>query len=233
MSPQTQFVVPTRAITVHSRGEFGWTLPGEGQEAPWPLVGQTDLRDYRQWANYLGFFVSNQDAPFIGAYNPTADLGIIRLVTPGTTSGSSKLFAFGRDFPDRSYTDDNSQYFEIWGGANATFWPEDDILVPTGQTLSWQESWWPVTGLGGITQVTDRVAIYLRQIGGSYTLSALMSQPTQGSVQISARGVPLFAKTFSADPARPAHWNFSALNKPVKIQFLDNNGTRLLTYLID
>jgi hypothetical protein len=230
MSSQTQFVVPARTITIHSRGEFGWTVPGERLEAPWPLVGQTDLRDYRQWANYLGFFVSNQAAPFIGAYNPAANLGIIRLVAPGTASGSGKLFAFGRDFPDRSYTDDDSQYFEIWGGANASFWPEDDIVVPAGQTLSWEESWWPVARLGGITQATGRVAIYLSQIGDSYTLSALMSQPTQGKLQVSARGVPLFSKTFSADPATLLHWNFSAANEPINIQFLDNNETKLLAY---
>ncbi|MFN8459609.1 MAG: DUF5107 domain-containing protein, partial [Anaerolineae bacterium] len=79
MSPQTQFIVPSDKIIVHSRGEPGWTIPGERQESAWPLAGQTDLRQYSQWANYLGFFVPNMKAPFIGAYNPETDVGVARL----------------------------------------------------------------------------------------------------------------------------------------------------------
>ncbi len=233
MSAQTQFVVSADTITVHSRGESGWSVPGELEQAPWPQVGPTDLRDYSQWANYLGFFVPNQNLPFIGAYNPATNLGIVRLAAPDATSGSGKLFAFGLNFPDRSYTDDDSQYFEIWGGANAGFWPKDDISVAVGQTLGWEEIWWPLAQLGGVTWTTDRVAIYLSQTGDTYTLSTLVSRPTQGTLRVSTGDVSLLTQSFSADPAAVLQWNFAAADETTNIRFVDNNGTVLLEYQAD
>ncbi|MEW5956908.1 MAG: DUF5107 domain-containing protein, partial [Chloroflexota bacterium] len=100
MSPNTQFIVPAAEVVVHSRGEEGWAIPAARQTAPWPNIGPLDLSDYRQWANYLGFFVPYLKAPFMGAYNPQADLGVARLVEPGVVPGN-KLFAFGSNFPDR------------------------------------------------------------------------------------------------------------------------------------
>jgi hypothetical protein len=219
MSPKTRFIVPHDTITVHSRGESGWTMPGSRQPAAWPQVGETDLSDYSQWANYLGFFVPNRETPFVGAYNPTTNLGIVRL--PATSAGSSKVFAFGLDFPDRSYTDDNSQYFEIWGGANAGFWPDDDIVVPVGGRLGWQESWWPLPRLGGLTWATDRAAIYLDQNGEGYTLTALVSRPTQGVIQVWSGEDLVLNQAFSANPATLLRWDFADAG-PIHIQITDD-----------
>jgi len=227
MSPETRFIIPNDTITVHSRGESGWEVPGDRESAAWPEVASTNLSDYSQWANYLGFFVPNQETPFMGAHNPATHLGIVRL--PGDSAGSGKLFAFGSDFPDRSYTDDNSQYFEIWGGANAGFWPEHDIAVPVGGTLGWQESWWPLPHLEGLTWATEHAAIYLHQMDNTYRLSALLSYPAQGTLQVSTGTNSLLTETFSTDPATVLQWDFNA-DLPVRIQFIDDTGETLLTY---
>jgi hypothetical protein len=231
MSPNTQFIVPTDKITVHSRGENGWDVPGELEESSWPRVGKTDLSDYGQWANYLGFFVPNMEAPFMGAYNPDTNLGVVRLVEPSTVPGN-KLFAFGPAFPDRSYTDDDSQYFEIWGGANTGFWPEDDISVPAGGTLQWQESWWPLAELGGITWANEHAAIHLRQSSDTYHLSLLVSRPQQGKLIVSAGETTILTESFSADPAIPLQLDFAISDTPVRVQIIDGNVT-LLDYCTD
>jgi len=233
MSPQTQFIVPADAVTVHSRGGAGWDLPNARQQAPWPRIDQTDLSDYSQWADYLGFFVSNRQALFIGAHNPETDLGIVRLPLGGPASGSSKLFAFGQTFPDRSYTDDGSQYFEIWGGANAGFWPENDIMVPAGQTLGWQESWWPLAGLGGLTWATESAAIYLEQSAEGESLRALVSRPTGGVVTVRSGDTPLLSEVFWAEPASLLRWHIGpASQAPLEIEITDNNGLVLLHHQI-
>ncbi len=229
MSLDTQFIVPVNRITVHSRGEAGWTVPGAHQEAPWPLVGETDLRNYRQWANYLGFFIPNMEAPFIGAYNPETNLGIVRLIEPGAVPGN-KLFAFGRAFPDRSYTDNGSQYFEIWGGANTGFWPEDDVPVPGGGKLQWQEHWWPLAGLGGITWANQRAAIYVNRSNNTYELSTLVSRSRQVTLTVLAGETPIFTESFAANPARPWQGQFPVSDKPIRIQLMDDSGTSLLNY---
>lgn len=227
MSPDTQFVVPTGVITIHSRGELGWSLPDAGRRAAWPLVGQTDLRDYRQWANYLGFFVANTDAPFMGAFNAATKLGVVRLPESGR---AGKLFAFSAGFPDRSYTDDDSQYFELWGGANNGFWPEDDIPVAPGQSLGWTELWWPLAGLPGLTWATEHVAIALEQNKSTATLSALVARPVTGQVRVTAAGALILNERFSANPARPLSWPLAAGAGPLTIEFTDANGGVLLTY---
>jgi hypothetical protein len=225
MSPQTQFVAPADKVIVHSRGEPGWTVPGERQESPWPVAGATDLRDYSQWANYLGFFVPDMAAPFIGAYNPDTDVGVARLIRPGQVPGT-KLFAFGSTFPDKSYTDDGSQYFELWGGANRGFWPEDDVTVPPGGVVEWRERWWPLAGLGGLTWANEHAAIHL----GQTSVSLLVSRPIGGTITVLAGETAILSQSFTADPATPLRWNFAAAPEPVRVQLADEAGTILLDY---
>jgi hypothetical protein len=231
MSPRTRFVVPTEVITIHSRGGAGWSLPEGGQHATWPQVGEIDLQDYNQWADYLGFFVANQEAAFIGAYNSATQLGIVRLAEAGPASGSGKLFAFGQNFPDRSYTDDNSQYFEIWGGANAGFWPEHDLTLAPEESLTWQEVWWPLSGLEGLTWSNAEVAFYLQQKEGTYWLSALVSHPLEGRLSVTDdKENLLLDERWTAVPQEPLQWEFLAAEEPVAIQFLDGQDRILLDY---
>jgi hypothetical protein len=204
-------------------------VPDARQASTWPLAGQTDLRDYSQWANYLGFFVPDMAAPFIGAYNPETNLGVVRLIEPGRVPGN-KLFAFGAAFPDKSYTDDGSQYFEIWGGANRGFWPEDDVSVAPNAVVTWQESWWPLTGLGGLTWANQHAAIYLNQAADPYHLSLLVPRPTQGNLTVWAGETPVLNEAIMAGPAEPLQWDFSSPAQPVRVQLLAEDGTVLLDY---
>jgi hypothetical protein len=230
MSRRTEFIVPTSRVVVHSRGEDGWTLPEAQQAAAWPQAGLLDLERYNQWANYLGFFIPYLDAPFMGAYNPAADLGVARLIEPGAVPGS-KIFAFGTDFQDKSYTDDDSQYFEIWGGINTGFWPEADVLVPAGGSVAWQEAWWPIAGLGGLTWANQQAAIHLEQAEGQYTLSLLAPRPVQGEVTVLGETNTLLAASFAANPAQPQRWQFPAsAERPVRIQLVNHSGDTLLDY---
>jgi hypothetical protein len=230
MSPNTQFIIPSEVITVHSRGEADWAVPDARMQATWPQIAGNDLSDYRQWANYLGFFVSNRDASFIAAYNPTSRLGMVRLPESGPEFGAGKVFAFGPAFPNRSYTDDESQYFEIWGGANAAFWPEYDVEISPGQKLTWTERWWPVAGLPQLTWATSRVAISLSQTGQANQLSILVSEPLTGSVDILDGDEKLFEAAFKTSPAGPEHWDFPKASGPITIEIWDEAGTLLLSY---
>lgn len=231
MSSHTRFVIPTEAVTIHSRGEEGWVLPAERQLATWPEVNGVDLQDYNQWTDYLGFFIPNREIDFMGAYNPVTQLGVVRLVVSSPPSGSGKIFAFGRNFPDRSYTDDDSQYFEIWGGANTGFWPEHDLPLAPGETLTWEEIWWPLAGLEGLTWSNQTVAFHLQQDNGLSRLSALVAQPAEGRLRALSNGQTLLDDRWAASPDEPLQWELPAAAGPVTIQFLDHQGQVLLDYL--
>lgn len=230
MSPQTRFILPADQVVVHSRGEEGWSMAAGRQQVAWPQAAQADLGQYSQWANYLGFFAPYLEAPFMGAYNPATNLAVARLIEPGQVAGT-KIFAFGPDFPDRSYTDDDSQYFEIWGGVNTGFWPDADVMVPPGGVLEWQEQWWPLAGLGGLTWANEHAAIHFSRADNQYTLSLLLSQPRQGRLAIQGEQETILSSSFSAGPARPLRWQFTTAALPVQIQVTDSSNVTLLDYL--
>lgn len=228
MSPYTRFIVPTDRVVVHSRGAEGWAVPDAGETSPWPQVDLLDLSDYSQWTNYLGFFVPNLKAPFVAAYNPETDLGVVRLIEPGAVPGN-KLFAFGPTFPDRSYTDDDSQYFELWGGVNTGFWADSDLALPAGAAVQWQESWWPLAGLGGVTWANQNVAIHLAESA----LSLLAARPQQGKVTVMAGQSSILNQSFSAEPASPLRWQLDLPEGPVRVKVVDRNDELLLDYCQD
>jgi hypothetical protein len=222
-----RFIVPVNQVVVHSRGDQGWNLPAPRLAMPWPVVANRDLSRYDQWTDYLGFFAPYLPASFMAIYSPGADLSIARIVAPGKIPGN-KLFAFGLNFGDRSYTDDNSQYVEMWGGANAGFWPEDDIQLAPDGIVEWQETWWPLVGLGGLTQANDRVAINLLPGPAVRILSA---QPESATLLFSSDGVELARESVALSPARPVERAIPAsTGSPVRIQVIAADGSAMADY---
>ena len=71
----------------------------------------------------------------------------MRVFPPEIVRGN-KLFAFGLGFGDsRAYTDDGSQYVEMWSGLSPTFW--DDVTLGPGASVTWGETWYAIAGTGG------------------------------------------------------------------------------------
>jgi hypothetical protein len=138
MSPDTEFVLPTNSVTVHSTGDQ--RLPREKQTMTWPIYQGINLGAYRTWQSWLGVFANDLNGQSVSAYNPRSKLGLLRAFPADKVAGV-KLFALGPQFPDRSYTDGDSQYFELWGGPNKTFWHEDDITLTPTMSLMWSERW--------------------------------------------------------------------------------------------
>ncbi|MEM7031198.1 MAG: DUF5107 domain-containing protein [Chloroflexota bacterium] len=232
MSPHTKFIVPVGIVTVHSRGADGWSVPDQKSQISWPRVNGAKLDDYAQWSNYLGFFMPNMNAPFVGAYNPIDDVGVARLIAPGTIAGN-KVFAFSLTFPYRDYTDDDSQYFEIWGGLNEGFWPENDQLVQPAQTVGWQERWWPFSGLGGLTWANDRAAIHLTTKGAHIECSVMTPRPTQGRLIVRSGETTLLDIPFMSAPDQTLTESVSFSSGPLQLTLIDETGQIILQHTSD
>ncbi|MDM8529282.1 DUF5107 domain-containing protein [Anaerolineales bacterium HSG24] len=235
VSPKTQFIVPTHSVTVHSRGAEGWAVPPEHGQLSWPLVEGRDLRYYEQWSNYLGFFAPYLDAPFMGAYNPETDLGVARLFPFGSRSvAGNKLFAFGQQFPDRSYTDDDSQYFEMWGGINEGFWPENDIIIGPNETVGWSEQWWPLPSLGGLSWANQHVAISTHKTETGHMITALFAQPTDGLMTVLSGETIISQEPFNAEVNQPMTWSVSAdPSQAIHLELTDDTSELILFYTIE
>ena len=200
-SPGTEFVIPTQSMIVHSTGDP--TLPGEHQSMSWPLYNGRDLSRYGNWQNWLGVFVPEIQQGYAGAYNHDTGLGIVR-VFPHEVARGLKLFAFGANFPARSeYTDDGSEYLELWGGPCRTFWPEDDVSIAAGQAVEWSEVWLPFAGIGGLDSANADAAAHVAVQSGQVDVGIAVSSAQQGQVRLLWDGQTLYEQPATLGPTVP------------------------------
>ncbi len=202
MSPHTEFIYPGDAIIVHSAGPASG-LPGERMRIPWPVWEGRDLSRYENWVDWLGFFVPEPSGDFVGAYNHDTELGVARIFPRQEVPGV-KLFAWGQESAyGFEYTDDGSQYFEIWGGPNRTFWPEDDLILGPGESRSWTEYWYPFQDIGGLGFATREAALSLETAGDGLRLGVATTSPQQGTVVLRVGEQEMLREAVSVSPDIP------------------------------
>ena len=162
-----RFWVPTDTMIVHSTGDG--SLPGPRSTINWPYYEGRDFSTYTEWQRYLGLFASEAQGA-VGAYDEATKQGVLRTYPQGSPQGV-KIFCLGDLSPDL-YTDDGSRYFELWGGYNRTFFPEDNIALAPGSTISWEERWYPVHGIHSLSWGDKDIAIALQTTGEDVIVEA-------------------------------------------------------------
>jgi hypothetical protein len=196
--PSSRWTLPHPELIVHSTSDPD--LPPERSRVGWPQHAGRDLATMSTWKGWLGGFVppDTRRGLFAALYNPEADEGMVKTFAVDMTG--LKIFGFGPGFDPRIYTDDNSNYAELWGGVTPTFW--DNALFQPGTSLGWSEQWQPVARLGGVS-----LAGAWGTIGWSGTSVSI--QPVRriegASLVVRAPGGALRTTLpFSASPDRPA-----------------------------
>lgn len=201
VSQNTEFIYPTDRMIVHSTGDGA--LPGERQTMPWPFCDGRDLSFYRNWRNWLGVFVPDIEQGYAGAYNHDTGLGIVRVFSPEVVPGL-KLFAFGRDFPARGeYTDDASEYFEMWAGPCRTFWPEDDLRIEAGKAIGWREIWFPFYQIGGLDKANAEAAVRAHVQDNQVYVGVAVSKAQSGQLELQWNGRVFYQKSVQLAPETP------------------------------
>jgi hypothetical protein len=234
MSPRTEFIYPTQEIIVHSAGPDSG-VPGERTRISWPVWEGKDLARYENWSDWLGFFVPEPSEDFVGAYNHDTELGVARIF-PRQEIPGVKLFAWGRESPYTSeYTDDGSQYFEMWGGPNRTFWPEDDLILPPGESRSWTEYWYAFEDIGGLGFANREAALSLVLVQDVLQLGVATTYPQQGTVAVALGEEQLYREEVWISPESP-HLQRLPLPRAgltgstVSLAFLGANGEVVAQY---
>ncbi|MGC8786802.1 MAG: DUF5107 domain-containing protein [Anaerolineae bacterium] len=233
VSPNTEFIYPTRRMIVHSTGDHA--LPGEHQVMSWPTYDGRDLSFYRNWYNWLGVFVPEVEQGYAGAYNHDTELGIVRIFAPEAVPGL-KLFAFGKDFPARGeYTDNASDYFEMWAGPCKTFWPEDDVVIGAGQVIRWSEIWLPFSHIGGLDQANAEAVVKTSVQGNRVRVGIAVSKAQSGQLQLKWNGQLFCQEAVHLAPEEPLLFEASlpaGAQRPGQLGVLlhGQGGTTLLQY---
>jgi hypothetical protein len=151
-----RFVLPAEQVVVHATQDS--RLPAAGAMMAWPQYAGQDMSYPAHWQGYVGAF-SPQPVPFIGVYDEQHDVGAA--VTHGADVAGAKFFGFSDQFDTSLYTDDQSDYVELWSGAQPTFW--DYPPLPAGEQRSITTHWLPLWGLGTLASATDAGALGLQQ----------------------------------------------------------------------
>ncbi len=232
-SAGTEFIYPTESVVVHSTGDA--SLPGERRAMPWPIVDGRDLSWYGNWRNWLGVFVADGRQGYVGAYNHDTGLGIARVFSPQLVPGL-KLFAFGSGFPARAeYTDDGSDYFEIWGGPCKTFWPEDDVVLGPGQSLQWNEVWFPFRGTDGLDRASPEIVVKADVQDGQVRLGIAASTVRRAQLYLTWNGQDFYQGSMDLAPdvpflAKVPLPDGAPLPGDLGVHVMDSQGETLLQY---
>jgi hypothetical protein len=169
----------------------------------WPLYEGRDMARYRNWTDWLGFFIPQPTQDFVGAYNHDTELGVARIFPRQDVPGV-KLFAWGQEFPYTSnYTDDGSQYFEIWGGPNKTFWAEDDTSLGPEESKAWSEYWCLFYGIKGLDFANREAALSLEAQQGSLHLGLATTSYQEGTVVLMLGEEELHRQEVAVSPDSP------------------------------
>ena len=184
VSDQTQFIIPASEVTIHSTSDG--SVPGAGSPMSWPFYGGRDMSWYANWAGYLGFFVPTVTNGFTGVYDYAADQGIVRAYNPGWPAGT-KFFG-PATFSPSLWTDDDSNYIELWSGATSSFWSY--ATLNPGESFSWTEYWYPVHGVGGFNYANRTAVLRLNDNGGSTEIGVAVSGVVTGQIVLWAGGQP-------------------------------------------
>ncbi len=150
-TPGTRFIYPMTLGSDHNgTAFFGWP-EHEGRDLTW-------LRNYPEPTSVFGYRV---DFDFFGAYDVDRDFGIVQYADHRLLPGK-KAWTWGESDAGLAaqsvLTDDDGPYIEIQSGPLPT--QADFGLLEPGQEISWQEFWYPVSGLrDGFEYATRDVAV--------------------------------------------------------------------------
>lgn len=235
VGPELRFLLPTDQVTVHSRGDA--TLPAEQQAMSWPVYNGVDYSRLGNWQRWLGVFERPAaHGPYAGVYDMAADEGLLRVYPPAATRGS-KAFALGWADPIASsnYTDDGSAYVELHGGVAPTFW--DQATLPAGGEYTWQESWFPVAGIGGVSYADGSGAVHLAPSAAGLEAGVFSVRPTVGRVVLTVDGQAVLDEPATVDPAHPWRRTVPAASLPAagrgRLILFDASGSPVLDYAQD
>ena len=230
VQPSLRFFYPASEVIVHSRGDK--SLPDAQARMSWPLFDGRDLSQYATWKNWLGFFAPTLRSPFTAVYDEAAQLGIVRIFPPESARGV-KLFAFGPDFGDvGAYTDDGSEYVEMWGGLTPTFW-DYAVLEPQGRA-SWEESWYVLSRSGGPDLATAQASVHVSREANMLGITVAAPREAHWVLHVYRGDREVAQQRLDIRPEAPFQGQVAleagSSDEDVSIKILDLRGAEVMVY---
>ena len=123
----------------------------------------------------------------------------------------------------------------MWAGPCRTFWPEDNVVIGAGQSLSWNETWLPFSSIGGLDRANAEVAVKASVQGSQVRLGIAVSRAQQVQFHLQWDNQPFHQGSAYLTPNTPLLLqvplpNGASLPGRLSVQLQDKNGATLLEY---
>ncbi len=226
VSNQTEFIVPASEVVIHSEGDPD--LPGEHAVISWPVYDGRNLSWYDNWNGWIGFFAPNINDGFTGIYDQGLDQGIVRVFDPAQVPGHK---FFGPDtLGSGLWTDDDSDYVEMWSsGVTADFWTYTSLAA--GETITWTEKWYPVSGMNGFHKANEYAVLRLTDTGNGADIGVGVTAVTSGTITLWVDGSLAESWPVTLTPGQPFRevWERPfGMDGPLGLRLADDQDNSLI-----
>ena len=223
-----------RAITAFpaaDRPYYGVDYPERARVEP----GSDRIDFYRNIPVPTSYMVIDSAQEFFGGYDHAADAGFVhwadRRISPGKKQWTWGDAPFGHSW-DSHLTDDDGPYIELMAGVFTDNQPDFSWLMP-GETKTFSQFWYPISGIGVAHQATPDAAVHVETSDRVEAAFAVTRAMTSVTLRIRLeRGRILGALTQLLEPGVPAR--IAAELEPgddrhaLRVELLDAQGEVIL-----
>ncbi len=225
-TPGLQFIYPMRYAYMHA---FEQCI------IAWPDYKGVDRSWYRNNGHLMGTFGKDVREDFFGAYDHDQDAGVVHWADHREVPGK-KTWTWGTG-PDglgwaTVLSDEDGPYSEIQSGRCETQ-VEFNWLEPR-QVLQWEETWYPVAGIGGFCHADRDGAVNLRREGDGLEIGLCLNREISGGrLIVAGGGKTLYERTLELGPGQALREKIPGPipRGQVNLRIVDESGAQVLAYM--
>jgi hypothetical protein len=148
---------------------------------------------------------------------------VVRIFPPEMTPGL-KGFGFGWSQPiaPDNYTDDGSAYVEMQGGVTPAY--DDRLTMQPGDIYQWQETWYPVAGIRGVSQADEQGAAHITSEADGLHLRLFSVRPLAGEISIRDAAAASLSHPLVLAPDRPGDILLGDMQAPISFELQTSDG---------
>ena len=229
-TPLTQSYYNWMTAAAFARVDLELSIPGNqylrhgGEALSWPVddTGRL-LSSYSNnaFGGSKSYHVVGEFNDFFGGYYTDDDYGFGHWSRYSEMPGQKLwLWALSRQggIWEDLLTDTDGQYIEFQAGRLFVQYSPGSHVNPITQagfepyvTDTWKEIWFPVEGIGGLSDVSPKGVMSVREKGGELTIGINVFQESSATISVITDGETIHSVPFSAEPLQAISKHFAIL----------------------
>ena len=207
--------IPGNSYLEHPGAQQDWPFDSEGREL--------SVYDQNRFGSNKSFHVVGELNDFFGGYYLNDDYGFGHWSRYEDMPGQKLwLWALSRQggIWEDLLTDTDGQYIEFQAGRLLVQYSPGDDVNPISQvgfdpgaTDRWTETWFPVEGLGGLSDASRDGAMFVEREGGRLSVRAHAFVETNDTMRVLVNGEVLFTDEVSLEVLEPIEHEFGSVDR--------------------